>query len=271
MITFQSAWTSSERCSQLSRVLHGYFWIALSCVGLLVVSSAQSASKEEIFSRSRSLASPERYYQDALEAETRGDLAAASLELRRSLVLNPLFPEARQKLNDILGKMGIPIHSSWKTALIAICPPDYLVWIGSFVGWSGAFLAVWIFFTRSRAWKRSDWKKTFFLLTLNLFLCFLGCLLVFLGTMIDPRTRAWQSVVVIPKDNLLMHADQIQESRTTTPLRSTPVENATIIAQIPTGTSLYLRSSHGVWSYVQTESGQAGWMASLALQPLVPR
>ena len=105
-------------------------------------------------------------------------------------------------------------------------------------------------------------------------ICALGWVVVLLGTIIDPRREAFASVVVITQENMSIGnttTEPPKEKFATIALRSKPIENGPILAQIPTGTLLLLRSTHGVWSYVKMESGLQGWVASSALQPLVPR
>jgi len=238
-----------------------------------VMPPMQGASTQEHSSQSHSMDSPEGYYNEALVAETAGNLPNASLDLRRALVLNPQFAQARDKLHDILEKMGVPIQANWKTQTLSLFSPDELVLVGSLIGWTAAFLVVWIFFTRYCSQKNSEKKRIFLLLILSLLISALGWIIVFLGTIIDPRRDALESVVVIAQENISTSTTTMaspQENLVTTALRSTPIENGPILAQIPTGTLLLLRSTHGVWSYVKTESGLKGWIASSALQPLVP-
>jgi hypothetical protein len=228
------------------------------------------ASEQEYFSKPLIMGSPEHYYHDALEAEARGDLADASLALRRALVLYPRFPQAREKCSEMLSKLGIPAQPTWKSKLMAFSSPDLLVLSGSFIAWSAAFLSVWFFFKRYLSAKKTSKKKPILLLACILLIFFLGVGLVFLGTVLDPRTNAPKTVIVLPPYDLKTSTGNREDRPATTPLRTTPVDNATIIAQIPTGSSLLLQSRHGVWSYVQMESGQEGWIASSVLQPLVP-
>lgn len=246
-----------------------FLMIVVACWGLNASCARASSDHEQPVKRVM-MGSPGQYYHDALEAEARGDLADASLALRRALVLKPQFPQAQEKLHEVLAKLGVPIQSTWKTKLVAFCSPDLLVLIGSLVGWSAAFLGVWLFFRRYLNAAASSKKKIFSLLCFIIFLFFLGHAVAFLGTMIDPRTTARHRMIVLPPYDLKTSTGNREDRPSTTPLRATPVDNATIIAQIPTGSSLLLRSRHGVWSYVQMESGQEGWIASSALQPLVP-
>ena len=113
-----------------------------------VVPPIQGASTHEHSLQSHSMDSPEGYYNEALVAETAGNLPNASLALRRALVLNPQFAQAKEKLHDILGKMGVPIQQTWRTKLLSLCSPDCLVLVGSFIGWGAAFLVLWIFTLR---------------------------------------------------------------------------------------------------------------------------
>jgi hypothetical protein len=246
-----------------------FFLIALFGYGITPLRAAD-ASNPPSTSGPQIINSPEHFYNDGLEAEARGDLADASLALRRALVLNPHFSQAREKLNELLGKMGIPIQATWRTKLVSLCSPDFLVIIGSLLAWSASFLVVWIFFTRYLGAQESSKNRSYFLLVSLSFIFLLGSALAFLGTTLDPRTRAAKIVIVLPKYDFKTSPEHREERPATTPLRSNPVENGPILASIPTGSLLLLQSRHGVWSYVKMESGQKGWIATSALQPLVP-
>ncbi|MCF7728991.1 MAG: SH3 domain-containing protein [Chthoniobacterales bacterium] len=246
-----------------------FFLIALFSFGIIPLRAAD-ASNPPSTSGPQIINSPEHFYNDGLEAEARGDLADASLALRRALVLNPHFSQAREKLNELLGKIGIAIQPTWRTKLLSFCSPDYLVMIGSLLAWSAAFLVVWIFFTRYLGASESSKKRSYLLLIFLSLIFLLGSALAFLGTTLDPRTGASKIVIVLPKYDFKTSPEHREERPATTPLRSNPVENGPILASIPTGSLLFLQSRHGVWSYVKMESGLKGWIATSALQPLVP-
>ena len=91
--------------------------------------------------------------------------------------------------------------------------------------------------------------------------------MAFLGTMIDPRTNARHKVMVLPQE----YVQNPPEKSHPLALRATPVDTAAPMAELRIGTCVTLLSRHGVWSYVSTSSGQKGWIASSALEPLIPR
>ena len=91
-------------------------------------------------------ASPEQYYNQALTEEAQGDLAAASLSLRRALVLDPTLGIAQAQLQEVLKKMGLPAETTWQTKFASRFVPEYLTIIGALIGWSAALIVIWIFF-----------------------------------------------------------------------------------------------------------------------------
>ncbi|HLB34393.1 MAG: hypothetical protein A3F67_01825 [Verrucomicrobia bacterium RIFCSPHIGHO2_12_FULL_41_10] len=216
--------------------------------------------------------SPERYYNEALVAKEKGDLPAASLALRRALILNPTFAPALNQLSEVLTTMGLPQEISWQTKLAAKVSPETLALVGTLVGWSAAFVVIWLFFTRNLSSQDSSIRKRRkrWPLFLAILVFLLGHAVAFLGTTIDPRTSAQEKVVLLPKSVLKDVSGNNQERPKETPLRATPVDNAAPIAQLSTGSCLTLLSRHGVWSYVRTHVGQEGWIPSATLQSLIP-
>ncbi|MFZ4115380.1 MAG: hypothetical protein ACOYK6_01500 [Chthoniobacterales bacterium] len=250
--------------------LRSFLFIASFLFLTLLAVPSFGAFEQEHVSKPLLMNSPEHYYNDALEAEARGDFADASLALRRALVLHPRFPQAQQKFSQVLSKLGISNQPSWKNKLTSLISLDLLVLSGSLIAWSSGFLSVWFLFKRYFSAKSTSKKKPVLLFACILLIFFLGVGMVFVGTVLDPRTNAPNTVIVLPPYDLKTSTGDREDRPATTPLRATPVDNAMIIAQIPTGSALLLQSRHGVWSYVKMESGQEGWIASSVLQPLVP-
>ena len=222
--------------------------------------------------------SPEGYYNDALTAEAKGDLPAASVALRRALVLDPTLHVAQQHLDELLPKMGLSLEKNWQTKIAANVSPNQLIHVWFFIGFRSSFIAIWLFFTRYLSSIPSEKKKKCskwpLCLAISWFL--LGHAISFLGIMIDPRMTAHDMVIVLPKQDF-KEENSFKEGKETTPkrasgipVRATPVDNAPILSQLPAGSCIMLLSSHGVWSYVRINPGQKGWVASSALEPLVP-
>lgn len=206
--------------------------------------------------------SPERYYNEALNAEKNGNNCEASLALRRALVLNPTLTPAREHLAALLEKMGLPVDSSWKERTAARVSPEMMMLLGMIIGWSAPLLSVWIFFMR-HAWTSK--RKIFFCLGIIFF--FIGHGMTLLGFMIDPRVTARHQIVLFPRQGALEN----ETKDTVIPLRATPVDNEEVLSQLPAGSVLKLLSEHGVWSYVRTSSGQQGWISSSLMESLIPR
>ncbi|MBX9742155.1 MAG: SH3 domain-containing protein [Chthoniobacterales bacterium] len=209
--------------------------------------------------------SPERYYNDALAAESQGNQMEALLALRRALILEPRLKVAQDHLETLLKKMGLPREGSWQTSLARSCSPELLVLIGSLVGWSAALLFVgMLFFALGRVEQGAKKGRWPFLVVLFFF--FAGHAVAFLGNMIDPRTIAQKEMMITDADQKIAGSSATRGI----PLRSTPADNASIIVQLPPGICVTLLSQHGFWSYIKTASGPSGWVPSSVLEALIP-
>lgn len=135
------------------------YWIFL--VLILGVFHVASAAPAKVCT-----ASPEKYYNEALAEKESGDLPAASLALRRALVLDPTLVVAQQQLQEVLSKMGIAMESSWQQELASHYAPEKIAFIGMILGWSTTFLLVVLFFSHilSSAKKPKRWRLFFIVL-----------------------------------------------------------------------------------------------------------
>jgi hypothetical protein len=212
--------------------------------------------------------SPEKCYNQALADKEKGDLPAASLALRRSLALDPTLIVARHEFQEVLGKIGLPIVSSWQEELLSRCSPEKIALIGMVIGWSATWGIVALFFLGMAPSIKRPKKWGLFLLLLLLSL--IGHALSVLGVIIDPRYHARHEVILMPKKEVPVGVEQSSDRASTTALRAAPTDVATIIAQLPTASSLTLLSQHGAWSYVRTATGAEGWVPSANLEPLIP-
>lgn len=232
---------------------------------ILGISSVAWSAPQKAFT-----GSPEAYYNEALVEKEGGDLPAASLALRRALVLDPTLVVAQQELKEVLSKMGLTMESSWQQSLAAHCAPEKIVLLGTVIGWSATFVLVLFFFMQilSSTKQPKRWGLFFGIL----FFCLVGHALSVLGVIIDPRLRARYEVILLPKFVEAPSAvDHHSDRPATWPLRATPADAASPIAQLPTGSCLILISQHGAWSYVRTTTGQEGWIASSSLEFLIPK
>lgn len=245
----------------LSKFMKSTFYFFLILLG---ISHFSLSAPQKVFT-----GSPEAYYNEALAEKDAGDLPAASLALRRALVLDPTLKVAQQQLQEVLPKLGLPTELTWQQKLASRCAPEKIVFIGTIIGWSTTFLLVLFFFLQilSSTKKPKRWGLFF----VFLFFCLVGHGISVLGVIIDPRLRARYEVVVLPKTDAKAALEHRPERSATCPLRATPADAASAIAQLPTGSCLTLLSSHGAWSYIRTATGQEGWMTSGSLEFLIPK
>lgn len=231
---------------------------------IFAISSASWAASEKGFT-----GSPEVYYNEAITAKEQGDLPAASLALRRSLLLDPTLKVAQEQLKEVLSKMGLPISSSWQERLASQIAPEKISYFGMIVGWSMTFLLILLFFQHILSSTKKPKRWTLFFGVL--FFCFLGHALSVLGVVIDPRLRARYEVILLPKNDGQVGLEEHTDRPTSIPLRATPADASSSIAEIPIGSCLILLSQHGAWSYVRASTGEEGWIASGSLESLIPK
>ncbi len=191
--------------------------------------------------------SPELWYNRALAEEKTGDAPAATLSLRRALLLDPGFLPAQQRLEVLLGSLGVSTSKDWKQGVSSAVLPERLIIVGTVVGWIGVLLFVVLLFQVPR-------KKGFLALALIILIAGHGASVF--GTLIDPRrTAADQAVVTSGKAPVL---------------RATPADNGAPAGTVAPGSLISVLSRNGAWWYVAAGPGQTGWIPSDTITPLLP-
>lgn len=191
--------------------------------------------------------SPELWYNRGLAEEKTGDAAAASLSLRRALLLDPGFAPAQRQLAAVLATLGLPVPNDWRQGVHAIMRPERLIIIGSAAGWIGTLLFVVLLFRGSR-------KKGLILVSLVVLIAGHGASV--LGSLIDPRRTAADQAVVISKSGPT--------------LRATPADNGVPAGIVAPGSLISVLSRNGAWWYVAAGPGQTGWIPSDTVASLLP-
>lgn len=242
-----------------------FLFLFLILLGSSVISPAASLESKQP-TTDLLASSPERYYNDALAAESQNNNVDALLALRRALILDPRLQVAQDHLDALLKKMGLPRESSWQAFLARSCSPELLVLVGSLVGWSAALLFVGMLFVAlGRLESQEKSPRWPFVIVLLFF--FGGHAVAFLGNIIDPRTIAQEEMMIANAAPKTAEPPSIHG----VPLRTTPADAASIIVQLPPGVCVTLLSQHGFWTYVKTASGQSGWLPSATLEALIPK
>ncbi len=235
----------------------------------MLCASSHAGASQVPSGKSPLTASPEKYYNEALAEKNSGDLPGASLALRRALVLDPTLTVAQQELQEVLSKMELPMNSSWQLKIASRYAPEKITFIGTVIGWSTTAALIVIFFLQILP--STTKPKRWWLFFSVLFFCLVGHAISVLGVIIDPRLHARYEVVLLPKTDARAALEHRLDRPETTPLRATPADAASVLAQLPTGSCLILLSQHGAWSYVRTDSGQEGWLSSGNLEFLIPK
>ena len=194
-----------------------------------------------------SSSAPEIWHNLGLAQDKIGDSVAASLSLRRALLLDPTFQPAGRKLAEILGTLGVPYSADYRQQVLMRVHPDTLILGGAILGWFGVFLFVVLLLAAPRRPA---------LIALALTFLILGHGISLFGSLIDPRRTATDAALVTAK--------------TAPVLRATPADSGASLGTMPPGSLITILSRNGVWWYVSGGPGHTGWIPSNTVTPLLP-
>ena len=191
------------------------------------------------------------YYNLALAQKYADEPGHAAISLRRALMLEPRFSEARTALADLERSQGIAsvptrnfpqnFPQNWQDLVMQHVP--------LFPALVTAFSLFWIALVVVIFSSRTAKKIGFGLLAVL-------CLAVFLaGILSEPRV-AWRNDVVI-----------IQA----TTLSKIPAEKADTIAKLAPATVLTIASESGSWFFGKLPDGRSGWVQREAVERISPK
>jgi hypothetical protein len=212
-------------------------------------SPAEALSKYQMILDSphpAAFSSPELWYHRGLAEQKMGDQIAASLSLRRAVLLDPSFTPAVNALTSVLASLGLPTATHWQGELLTRVHPDVLILGGAMMGWLGVLLFVYLLMAGPRRPSLIAWA---------LVACILGHGLSLLGTFADPRRLAQDEAVVTAKSPPT--------------LRETPADSAQANGTLAPGSLITILSRNGAWWKV-SDGTHTGWISSTTVTPLLP-
>ena len=207
------------------------------------------AAYQGILASHRSVKSgaPEIWFNLGLAQEKNGEPVAASLSLRRALLLDPTLQSASAELSTILETLGVPSLADFRGQVLKAVYPDTLILGGAIGGWCGVFLLVIFLMASPR-------RPT--LIALAFTLLILGHGISLFGSMIDPRRTAADAAVVTAKIAPV--------------LRATPADSGASLGTILPASLITILSRNGAWWYVSGGPGHTGWIPATTVTPLLP-
>lgn len=176
-----------------------------------------------------------------------GEKPEAALSLRRSLMLDPRQADVRMALSDLERSQGVPFAGEgWRSQLAQKVSLPALIVFGCIVFWIAAFLLLVAF---SKKFRALSWVGVFLLL-------FFGMALFAAGVLADPKVTGRQAGVIMAGDGVT--------------LLSAPADQSDSVTKLPAAACVQILHRNGEWTYCQAPTGQKGWMASSAVQAVVP-
>jgi tetratricopeptide (TPR) repeat protein len=192
----------------------------------------------------------EAYFNLGLAQAAQGKTSEAILSYLRALAIDPQLSPARQALDQLALKEGLPLPPVTQpriwTGLLGSNP----FWLtGSILGWVGLALLAWGLF-------RSSLRLPF----------------IASGIVITLLAGASLGVAQLG-DPLLADAGLavIQSSNgKPLPLRANPVDNSAALERLKPGSVVELISARGRWVLVSSLSGKSGWLPQESVQTVLP-
>lgn len=192
------------------------------------------------------------YYNLAMAQMRSGEAPAATLSLRRAILLDPRNVDARMALSDLERSQGVPAASShwtarWPDLVAEKVPLKFLTLAGSLLGWLGAFLLLMALFRRQKKWGT---------VAASVLLVVVGIGMYGVALRADPRFSQRNFAVVV--------------SEAGATLLSAPADQSAVIVRMPAGSPVHVRRRSGDWSYCETPSGEKGWTTTTSIERVVP-
>lgn len=187
------------------------------------------------------------YYNLATAQLKAGERPQAALNLRRALMLDPGFADARVSLSEIERSQGVPVvKDDWQTQVAAKAPLSAILIVGAVLFWIGAFLIL-------AALLR---QKKFVPVLAGVILLIFGTVVALVGALADPKLSERDSGVIVAGSDV--------------PLLSAPADQSATLTKLAPAASVQVIRESGEWTYCQAPGGEKGWLPSSSIQRVVP-
>jgi len=187
------------------------------------------------------------YYNLATAQLKAGERPQAALNLRRALMLDPGFTDARVSLSEIERSQGVPaVKESWQTKVAAKVPLTAVFVSGAVAFWVGAFVVLAGLFR----------KKKFAPILAGVILVVLGAVVFATGVWADPKLADRNAGVIVA-------AEEVS-------LLSAPADQSATLTKLAPSAGVHVIRESGEWTYCQAPGGEKGWLPSNSLQRVIP-
>ncbi|HEY8901131.1 MAG TPA: SH3 domain-containing protein [Chthoniobacterales bacterium] len=236
-------------------------WVLISCFALMAGSGALAADAKADFDAGKfadaarqlettvatGQPSAEQFYDLGLAYEKAGEPVSAALNYQRALLLDPGLKPARNSLALLAAAHNVKLPApSWLSVVSAVAHPDAWIVAGVVAVWLGAFGLLAAFRFPKRTGK----------IALAVLAIVAGGAAVSVGWLSDVRLGATRPAIVTAKDGA--------------EVLSAPANNSSVVATLPAGSPVGVRSPRGAWAYVDLADGAKGWVQTERLAPIVP-
>jgi tetratricopeptide (TPR) repeat protein len=188
------------------------------------------------------------YYSLGIAQQKDGQRAAAALNLRRSIMLDPRMVDARMALSEIERSQGAPsTQPNWRQFVAERAPLDVLLIAGCGLAWLGAFLLLFVIFGMGGRLFPAVGAAVLVAAGAGIFLT---------GYLADPRVSERNSAVISEKEGAT--------------LLSAPADHSATVIRLPGAAPLRILRRSGEWTFCSAPGGERGWVPSKSLEAVIP-
>jgi tetratricopeptide (TPR) repeat protein len=188
------------------------------------------------------------YYSLGMAQQKDGQRAQAALNFRRAIMLDPGMVDARMALSEIERSQAVPsVPANWREFVAEHAPLKALLIAGCILAWLGAFLLLFVVFSRA---------GRLFPIVGAVGLLAAGTGLFVIGYLADPRVADRNAAVILEKEGVR--------------LLSAPADQSAAIVRLPGAASVRILRRSGEWVFCSAPGGERGWAPSKSLEAVVP-
>ncbi len=187
------------------------------------------------------------YYNLATAQIKAGERPQAALSLRRALMLDPGYADARVSLSEIERSEGVPVAKDrWQDKVVEKIPLSVLFVAGATLFWIGIFVFLFSLFR----------QRKFAPVLAGVILTLLGGVIFGVGAVVDPKISDRHAGVIV--------------SGETVNLLAAPADQSAALTKLPPAAYVKVIRQSGEWTYCQGPGGEKGWLPTSAVQHVVP-
>jgi len=187
------------------------------------------------------------YYNLGTAQMKAGERPQAALSLRRALMLDPGYADARVSLSEVERSEGVPVaQDRWQDKVVEKVPIEALFITGAAIFWIGIFSFLIALFRQQK----------FAPVLVGVILTLFGGVLFGVGALADPKISDRHAGVIVAGETIS--------------LLSAPADQSAAVTKLPPAAPVKVIRQSGEWTYCQGPAGEKGWLPTSAVQQVVP-